>query len=210
MRNTFWARRWGATALAVLALGTTPRAAHADSDGYYCAGPTYIAYELWFSVPGNRHVLHVVPLSAAGGIGAPDSVVLPIFQVHGMRCHASRVELRGWDSLYTVDLGHAPLTWTASALPWSGRRATREDLAAYPSVNLAEWSRAVSLGRSDTTALAIRGAPQRFLLIVDVEVDSTRTCMYDVHTTVVDRTPGPRGVPKRTLFDGKADMECGE
>jgi hypothetical protein len=127
-----------------------------------------------------------------------------------MRCEASRVELLGWDSLYTVHLRRAPLTWAASTLPWTRGHATREQRAAYPSVNLAEWSRAVSIGSSDTTALAIRGAPQRFLLIVEVEVDSTQTCMYDVHTTVVDRTPGPRGVPKRTLFDGKADMECGE
>jgi len=196
--------------LGTLVLGGVADTARADSDGYYCVGPSYLAYEFWFSVPGNRHVLHVIPLGATRGIGEADSLVLPIFQVHGMRCDASRVELLGWDSLYTVDLQRVPLAWTARALPWRPRRATREELAAYPSVNLAEWSRAVHHGRPDTTALVIRDVPERFVLIVDVEVDSTQTCMYDVHTTVVDRTPGPRGVPKRTLFDGKADMECGE
>jgi len=195
--------------LAALLLGTAGTA-RADSDGYYCAGPGYLAYELWFSVPGNRHVLHVIPLGAAYGIGAPDSVVLPIFQVHGMRCKASRVDLLGWDSVYTVDLSQSPLTYTTSVIPWNRTGTSREALAAYPSVNLAEWSRAVHNGRPDTTALAIRDVPERFVLIVDVAVDTTQSCMYDVHTTLVDLAPTPHGIPKRSLFLGKADMECGE
>lgn len=77
--------------------------ARADSDGYYCAGPGYLAYQ-WngMSIPTSGHVLRIVALD--GRDEEPDEVALESFQVHGMKCSAERVELRGWNAIYSVVL----------------------------------------------------------------------------------------------------------
>lgn len=73
--------------------------AHADSDGYFCAGPDYLAYQFAFSHGGSQHVLTVVSLRD----GKAGSVVLPFFQPHGMLCTTSMVEMRGWREVHRID-----------------------------------------------------------------------------------------------------------
>src|SRR5213596_1863955 len=92
-----------AAALAGIALSALAAPAQADDDGSFCVGSDYIAYELSLSVPpGKReHALYVVSLTDSAGIGRPSRIRLPSFQVHGMRCNRTSVELLGWDSLYT-------------------------------------------------------------------------------------------------------------
>src|SRR5882762_2732221 len=102
----------------------------ADEDGSFCIGPNYIAYELSLSVtPGQReHALYVVSLTDSGGIGRPSKIGLPRFQVHGLRCTGTSVELLGWDSLYTVPVGRtgaAPPAPVAQAAPWANQANRR-------------------------------------------------------------------------------------
>jgi hypothetical protein len=76
----------------------------ADSDGYYCVGPTYLAYEFSFSdsIPG--HNLFIIPLSDDQPDIRPVRVQLDDFQVHGMMCGDSTVQVLGWNVLYRVGI----------------------------------------------------------------------------------------------------------
>ena len=193
-----------------VALFTSATSARADSDGYYCAGPNYIAYELSLSLREGTHRLYVIPLSDSGGIGHPARIELPDFQVHGMRCGSGFIELLGWDSLYTVRVQGAERSLTASVALWTEQGATRQASNTYPSTNLGAWSRAAKAGQPDTVRLAIHTARPRFILAMDVRANPGDACSYKVQTRLVELDQAGRPVHALTLFEGAANKECGE
>jgi hypothetical protein len=81
--------------LAIAAVALFPSLAHADSDGYYCIGPGFVAYELSSSGAASGHWLHIVRVSASKGIVRLPPIALPEFQVHGMTCRENAVDLDG-------------------------------------------------------------------------------------------------------------------
>ena len=100
----------------VTALLLFPSLALANSDGYYCIGPGFVAYEVSLSGATSGHWLHVVHVSAAKGIVRRPPIALPEFQVHGMTCRDNGVDLDGWTARHSVSLhqdGRATLTSTA-------------------------------------------------------------------------------------------------
>src|SRR5688572_26411117 len=90
-------------AVAAIAL-LTPGIALADSDGYYCVGNGFVAYEMASSQPGGRHVLHIVRVARGSGISRMPPIALDNFQVHGMTCRENGVDLHGWTTRYSVEL----------------------------------------------------------------------------------------------------------
>jgi hypothetical protein len=46
----------------------------------------------------------IVAVGGGEGVAPPSIVALEDFQLHGMRCAASSIELFGWDKKYTVDI----------------------------------------------------------------------------------------------------------
>jgi hypothetical protein len=106
-------RGWGLATAAILLF---PSLAHADSDGYYCIGPGFVAYEMSFSAGASGHWLHIVRVSAEKGIVRLPPIALPEFQVHGMTCREHTVDLDGWTMRYGVSLdsnGQATVISTA-------------------------------------------------------------------------------------------------
>lgn len=91
-----------AVAIALPLALTSP--ARADSDGYYCVGPDYMAYEFSFSRGSSRHELTIIALSDGLPLGEPTKISLPAFQVHGMRCGVTAVELKGRRAIHRVDI----------------------------------------------------------------------------------------------------------
>ena len=79
--------------------------ARADSDGTFCAGPGYMAYELraW-STASRKHELRIVRVGGKARIAEPVTSMLDDFQVHGMRCEKERIVLVGWDRKYSIAL----------------------------------------------------------------------------------------------------------
>jgi len=97
-------------ALATLLLGAAP-VLRADSEGYYCAGPGYVAYELrgfqFFDSQAKtppKHMVHLVTLGNRGEISDPIRLEIPDFQVQAMHCTAEAVELLSFDSVYDISL----------------------------------------------------------------------------------------------------------
>ena len=76
--------------------------AFADSDGYYCVGPDYLAYQL--NSPGmpNTHRIIVVPFDGGSTKIVQYSADLPDFQVHDLRCSDKHIRLIGWEFVYDV------------------------------------------------------------------------------------------------------------
>src|SRR5688500_6603874 len=79
----------------------TATAGRADSDGYYCLGKGFIAFELSQGLP-RRHLLHVVRVAHGTGITRLPPIPLEDFQVHGMTCRENGIDVQGWTTRYTV------------------------------------------------------------------------------------------------------------
>lgn len=81
-----------------------PLSAAADSDGYYCTAPGYLAYETRGLSEAGAHLLHVVRFSRADGIVRFPPLQLDDFQVHAMRCLPGAVYIRGGTAAYVADI----------------------------------------------------------------------------------------------------------
>jgi hypothetical protein len=89
--------------LATLLLGW-PGRVWADSDGYFCHATGFVAWETRRGAATSEHTLHIVRFNSAAGILATEKVALPDFQVHGISCGPTLVELAGWTVRYRVDI----------------------------------------------------------------------------------------------------------
>ena len=79
--------------------------ARADSDGYYCTGQDYLAYQFGLAAPPSApHRLYVVRLGGKQGMSKPAAIEIPQFQVQGMHCGEGMVQLEAFNALYTVHL----------------------------------------------------------------------------------------------------------
>jgi hypothetical protein len=88
--------------LSLFAFATTP--ARADSDGYYCVGRGYLAYQFnGLSTTTEGHTLYLLQFDPEMGFFGPSSFALEPFQVHGMRCLDDAVDLLAWDRIYRID-----------------------------------------------------------------------------------------------------------
>ena len=120
-------RRLAGQFLATLVALAATTAARADSDGHYCIAKGYIAYELrYWSSPEKQHVLKVVRVGGAAGIAKPVTLVLPDFQLHGMKCAAHAILIESFEDAYRIDLPPAGAPSIASVDRLSGPPASTE------------------------------------------------------------------------------------
>ena len=92
--------------LALIVLGAAgPGVAYADSDGYYCVGRSYLAYQFGVApLPVAPHRLSVIRTRGPAGIPRPAMLELPQFQVHGMRCGEGWIDVAAFTAIYHVIL----------------------------------------------------------------------------------------------------------
>jgi hypothetical protein len=89
--------------VALFLLSTAATQSYADSDGFYCAGPGYVAYELFNSSYRGR-VVHLVRLRSGLQMTIEKVDLVGDFQPHGMRCDADSVTINAWDTEYRIAL----------------------------------------------------------------------------------------------------------
>lgn len=146
--------------LATAAVLLFPGLVHADSDGHYCLGPGFVAYEMRSSEAAPRHKLHIVRVSASKGIVRLPPIALPEFQVHGMTCRENGVDVDGWTTRHRVALD-------------SNGQATITSTAVEPSPKGAE-QRTLGMGaRPGVTDIPSDGVPGEFLLVIAEAVRTT-------------------------------------
>lgn len=178
-----------------------PAAARADSDGYYCIGPNYIAYQFGIvGRPPGVHRLFVVRLGGPLGIGAPASLALPHFQVQAMLCTDRGVRMLGNDSIYTVQLDTAksPARYAAVSVP----------PGAPPSEFAGQWAnlglsnRAVNELEIDRVLLFTDTSGHTFTLEVSPDSTAARLCDPDVRARIVEASASGAQVRERVLPRG--------
>jgi hypothetical protein len=167
----------------------------ADSDGYYCTGPGFVAYQFNnISVATEGHVLTVIRVGTESGIAEPLTITLPSFQVHGMKCNHESVELRGWSTVHLVefsDSGDLRIGPVIEIPP-----ETR--LQGFGSENLGDWS------RSATVPIESTDPEQTYELVVRKREENMQPAGVLHHTTteLVRRAHNGQVVERRLLYEG--------
>lgn len=127
------------------ALLLVSRGALADSDGDYCIGKRYLAYQFSFSkAPSDQHILTIVWFKDEDGDISTTDLRLEDFQVHHIKCLDEAIEILSFDTLYRVDLtgGGDGLAITKTPLEGDINTLTEANPAAYSETqNLGELYR---------------------------------------------------------------------
>ncbi len=179
----------------------TARPALADSDGYYCLGQNYLAFQLGIGgAPGAPYRLYVVRVGGPAAIGPLDSLSLPPFQTEGMICDARAVRILAYNALYTVQLDSAtrPARFTVAPLPAGNLPAEFMGRDA----NLSTLNRAVNEFRVDRVPILHDAAGHTFLLEVSGDPTAVRPCDPDVRARIVENDAAGRQVRERWLPRG--------
>lgn len=195
-------------ALAVLMLAPRLAAsARADSDGYYCVGPHYLAYQFGFAAPSPKpHRLFVVSLDRPRVVGPPIGFDLPNFQVHGMVCEQERILVAAFDRLYTVTLDHRGEPRTFSQALYEKAGVLPPEIQP-PQRNLGGWSRPVGTLQVERIQLPARAGTSVVLEILPRP--AIERCVTLIKTRVV--VSDSRGqIGELTVFEGHGRRACGE
>ena len=129
---------------------------HADSDGYYCSGMNYIAYEFSFSKAPGDQMLYIVQFGTGNGI--EETVITPLegIKVNALRCEQKAVYLQSGKGSYMVDLSNlsspilgsfVPFMSDSDRLPFTKYRKSLQSAAESDEViegysNLGDWASA--------------------------------------------------------------------
>lgn len=182
--------------------------AYADSDGYYCVGPGYLAYQFGMApLPIAPHRLHVLSTRAGSGISEPAMIELPQFQVHGLRCGDGRIEVASFTAVYrvTLDNNTRPISYETNQLA-VGQKIRSEF---YPQRNLGMLSPARARGKVARVNLGERvGGGQLFLEMTGHDVPNEK-CRVDLTSRVVETDRNGREVRDRVLYQAREHRECG-
>ena len=200
----------GAIVLLVLsALGGT---VYADSDGYYCIGRGYLAYQFGFAAPSTRpHRLSVIRFSGASGIQSPDMLDLPKFQVHGMRCGEGWIDVAAFTNVYrvTLDENSRPVGYEAQPFP-DGQRIPQEFILSQIH-NLGASSGERAHLKPVRTRLSARERGGAYLLeIIAKAIPSLKRCELAITSRIVETDRNGRMIGARIIFQGRGYRECGE
>ena len=186
--------------------------AYADSDGYYCIGRGYLAYQFGFAAPSTRpHRLFVIRFSGASGIQSPDVLDLPQFQVHGMRCGEGWIDVAAFTNVYrvTLDENSRPVGYEVRPFP-DGQKIPQEFILSQIQ-NLG----ASSGGRAYLKPVRVRlSASERggayLLEIIAKAIPPLKRCELAITSRIVETDRNGREINARIIFQGRGYRECGE
>jgi hypothetical protein len=160
-----------------------PNSAAADSDGYYCIGKGYVAYETRLSNWPAGHFLHIIRVAHRSGISEQAPIPLEEFQVHGMTCRDTEVVLQGWAKRYSVQLsgGGAPAV-----------KATSVSLAQSPTLEPQNLGMLAKVGVTDIPSDGVDGEFQ--IVVAQTSRPMKRTTEYYTVTQILQRTTPAQGL----------------
>jgi hypothetical protein len=183
--------------------------AYADSDGYYCTGRGYLAYQFGFAAPPvGPHRLYVVRFGGVSGIEAPIVFDLPQFQVHGILCDERTIRLAAYDAIYTVHLDEGSRPVRYESVPWLDKGHTPPEFIGHSS-NLGASNRAAGALKVERVVLgSVAGGGQYLLEIRGTAIESER-CASTVTTRIVRTDHDGREAQELQLFKGRGFRECG-
>jgi hypothetical protein len=197
----------------LIMLGPSGRGvAYADSEGYYCMGRGYLAYQFGMAAPpAAPHRLYVV--RTAGPTGIPEAVVLelPQFQVHGMRCGAGWIDVRSFNAVYHVilDKDDRPVRYEAQPAP-DGQAIPREFILSQLQ-NLGPWRGGRAYRKPVRASLGVKERGGQYLLEINATVvPPLEKCELAITSRIVETDRNGREINARIIFQGGGHRECGE
>jgi len=194
---------WLASVFLVLADVT-----YADSDGYYCVGHDFIAYQFGFAAPPvGPHRLFVVRFGGPSGIEAPAVFDLPQFQVHGILCGEHQVLLSAYDAIYTVRLDSRNLPIEYQTAPWADHQNTPAIFIGQ-SLNLGAWARTGSIAGVQRNTVGTGGDGGRYFLEIDIQNAETADCSRTIKTRLVHTDRNGRETQQLEIFSGRSARGC--
>jgi hypothetical protein len=176
--------------------------AWADSDGYYCVGPDYLAYQFGLAAPPVApHRLYVVRLGGEQGMAEPTAIQIPQFQVHGMLCGERTVQLEAFDALYTVrlDASRHPVRYETAPLDdaqkhlLSGGRQSRLGGFGFSTKGLAQERRPLMTDASG----------HAFTLEIEPRPSGPNRCDTEITTRLLESDVSRKVVREQVVFRGK-------
>ncbi len=130
--------------LCLVALLCIPHTANADSDGLYCQGKAYIAYELRHFESDGKHTLYILKPTHDEAAVSVNAIPIPkeIKQAHGLTCEDNNVLISAHMSAARFNLSDR--TFTLGQEPVVSIEQNRLDISfnsdVPPVTPLSEWS----------------------------------------------------------------------
>lgn len=186
----------------------------ADSDGYYCLGLNYVAYELSHSEPAHEgHNLYVVRLGGKEAIAEPEIIKLPDFQLHGMQCMGGRVRLLGWEAFYdviigdeTIELGAVDKLEKAGSIPKGFNTKPVPNLGEYSEAALQWWR-----GDMGVIPVDIPGDESDYQIRIKIKQPGEATpCQIGITTSIIQLGEENRIAKSLEVLNVRTPVECGE
>jgi uncharacterized membrane protein len=182
--------------------------AYADSDGYYCVGRGYVAYQFGMApLPVASHRLYVLRLEPTGGIPEPTVIELPQFQVHGLRCGGAWIDVASFTAVYRVTLDDAVRPTGYQVRPFGEGRKVPPEF--FPQRNLGMLSPARASRQPDRVSLGAKAGGGQFLLEMTGRLIPNERCVVALTTRVVETDRNGREIRERIIFEGRGYVECG-
>ena len=186
--------------------------AYADSDGNYCIGRGYLAYQFGFAAPSIRpHRLSVIRFSGASGIQPPAVLDLPQFQVHGMQCGEGWIDVAAFTNVYhvTLDENDRPVGYEVRPFP-DGQKIPQEFiLSQVQSLGASSGGRAYLKPVRVRLSATERGG-EYLLAIIAKAIPPLEKCELAITSRIVEMDRNGREISARIIFQGRGYRECGE
>ena len=186
--------------------------AYADSDGYYCIGRGYLAYQFGFAAPSIRpHRLSVIRFSGVSGIQSPAVIDLPQFQVHGMQCGEGWIDVAAFITIYrvTLDENNRPVRYEVRPFP-DGQKIPQEFiLSQVQNLGASSGGRAY-LKPVRVRVIAKERGGEYLLEIIAKAIPPLKKCELAITSRIVETDRNGREISARIIFQGRGYRECGE
>ena len=207
-------RLLGATVVLVLS-AFSAGTAYADDDGYYCVGRGYLAYQFGFAAPSPKpHRLSVIPLSGTSGIESPAIFDLPQFQVHGMQCADSWIDVAAFTGIYhvTLDENRRPVRYQVQPLqPLPDGQQIPQAFILSQLQHLGGDGAGRAYLKPVRAHLSATGRGGEYLLDITAKViPPLKKCELAITSRIVETDREGREISARIIFQGRGYRECGE
>jgi hypothetical protein len=182
--------------------------AYADSDGYYCVGRGYLAYQFGMAPqPVAPHRLYVLRVGTSSGIPEPVAIELPQFQVHGLHCGEGWVDVAAFTAIYRVTLDETAKPTRYAVRPLAEGQKTPPDFG--PQRNLGMFSRGAEDPKPARVSLGMKTDGGQYFLEMTGHVIPSERCRTALTTRVVETDRNGREIRERPIFQGSGRRECG-
>lgn len=183
--------------------------ARADSDGYYCIGQGYLAYQFGMDTRSNPPRVSIIRTRMSGNIPKPAELRLPPFQVHAMRCGVGWVDVAAFTEVYRVilDVNDSPVRYERR--PLTGGSIGLSEFP--PTPNLATLSRAAGTLKPERVVLGETNRGTNYILMTTASIlPPPQRCRTSIMTRIVETDRAGKELRARTIFQGQGTRECGE